>query len=117
MDDYCQITFTGDHGGTYYVACDQVQNISSRMFNTGNSSINLYKNIRQGINQEYISIAALSYPVYHPASGSNTSYITNASVTGFNDRGYYFREYQILDLSLTVTLTILLLINVFLRRH
>lgn len=117
MDDFCKITFTGDHGGEYYVSCDQVGYITNELINSGSSNIYLYPSIRQGNNQEYISIAPQSYALYHPASGYNNVYITNASVTGFNNRGYYFRDYQFLDLSLCVTLTILLLINVFLRRH
>ena len=43
MDDFCTVTFTGDQGGTYYVACPLVEYISEDgMVNSGNSTIYLY---------------------------------------------------------------------------
>lgn len=99
MDDYCTVTFTGDQGGTYYVACNLVEYIDDvSMVNTGSSTINLYSSPQQGTNTASITIPAFSYPRY--GSGTNYRYITNARDISFNNHAYFIREFDLVEIVL-----------------
>lgn len=116
MDDFSTVTFDGNYGGTWYIASDDAEFLGEGLVNGSNHTIYLYKDFRQGNNQEYISIASLSYPVYHPSSGYNTVYITNASNIRFNSTAEYYRERDFVSFTLLVFIAILVLIKTFVRR-
>ena len=116
MDDFSTVTFDGQYGGTWYVASDDVEYLGEGLVNGSNHTIYLYKNFRQGTNTEYISIDRLSYPLYHPSSGYNTVYITNASNIRYNSTAEYYREHDFVSFALLVFIAILVLIKTFVRR-
>lgn len=116
MDEYVIITIDGQYGGDYYVSEEAAKYITSDGVNRGSSTIYLYPSIRQGSNTPYISIASLSYPVYHPSSSYNTVTITDISSVRFNNRGYFVRDYDIVVISLLAAITIFSTIRVFFRR-
>lgn len=116
MDDYCTVSFTGDQGGTYYVACSLVGYIDSEsMVNTGNTTINLYTQPQQGTNTSNISIPAFSYPRY--LSGNSYRYITNASDISFNSRSFYFRDYDVVEIVLLALIASISFIRLLLPRR
>ena len=116
MDEFCEVTFTGDQGGTYYVACPLVQYISEDgMVNSGNSTIYLYTSPQQSNNSYAISIPAFSYPRY--SSGYGTVYITNATNVSFNNRSHYFRESEYVEIILLTLLASISLIRLLLPRR
>lgn len=115
MDDYCTVTFEGDQGGTYYVAANLVGYIDDEsMVNTGNSTIYLYTRPQQGTNEYTISIPAFSYPRYY--SGSYYRYITNAHNITFNNRAYFIRDFDVVEVVLLTLLASLSFIRVIFRR-
>lgn len=115
MDDYCEVTFEGDQGGTYYVACSLVEYIADDMVNTGNSTIYLYTSPQQSNNSYALSISAFSYPRY--SSGYNTYYVTNATNVSFNNRSNYYRERQMVDPVFSILISAVLLINLLIHRR
>lgn len=115
MDDYCTVTFEGDQGGTYYVACPLVEYIDNEsMVNTGNSTINLYTSPQQGNNSYYIQIQSFSYPRYY--SGNNYHYITNAHNISFNNKSNYYRNFDVVEISLLTLLASLAFIRTLSRK-
>lgn len=103
MDDFCTVTFTGDQGGTYYVACNLVEYINDEsMVNTGSSTISLYSSPQQGTSTVAIQIPAFSYPRY--SYNNNYRYITNASNISFNNRAYFERDYGMVEVVLLTML-------------
>ena len=116
MDDFCTVTFTGDQGGTYYVACPLVEYISEDgMVNSGNSTIYLYTSPQQSNNSYALSIPAFSYPRY--SNGYNTFYITNASNISFNNRSHYYREFNTVEIVLLTLISAISLIRMILPRR
>lgn len=116
MDDECTVTFEGDYGGTYYVACNLVGYIDDEsMVNTGSSTINLYSSPQQGTNTTAISIPAFSYPRY--GSGMSYTYITNAHNISFNHRANFMREYDLVEIALLTILASVSLIRLLLPRR
>lgn len=115
MDDYCEVTFEGTYGGTYYVAESQVKYINeSNMVNTSNSTIYLYSSPLQGTNSYVISIPAFSYPRYY--SNSNYYYITNAHNISFNNRAYYVRNFDVVEICLLTLLCCVCFMRLLFRR-
>lgn len=115
MDDYCEVTFEGTQGGTYYVAESQVKYINgSNMVNTSNSTIYLYSSPQQGTNTAVISIPAFSYPRY--SSGNNYYYITNAHNITFNNRANFVRNFDVVEICLLTLLASLCFIRLLFRR-
>lgn len=115
MDDYCTVTFEGDQGGTYYVACSLVEYIDDEsMVNTGNSTINLYSSPQQGSNTNYISIPAFSYPRYY--SGNSYHYITNADNISFNFRSHFYRDFDMVEIALLTLISSIHMIRLMIRR-
>lgn len=99
MDDYCTVSFSGDQGGTYYVACNLVGYIDDEsMVNTGSSSISLYSSPQQGVSSVLIQIPAFSYPRY--TYNNQYRYITNASNIRFNNRAYFIRDFDMVEIVL-----------------
>ena len=45
--DGCEVSFEGQYGGTYNVACDQVEYINDELVNTGSNPTN--SNIRSNL--------------------------------------------------------------------
>lgn len=114
MDDYCDVTFEGDQGGTYYVACNLVEYINgSDLSNTGSNSINLYTSLQAGNNSAYISIPAFSYPRY--LSGNQYRYITNAHNIRFNNKASFIRDFDIVEVVLITLLASISLIRIIAR--
>lgn len=93
MTDYCTVTIDGSHGGTYYVACDQVEYLTSDLCNNSNSTINLYPTISADHTGNYIRVTGLGTPEYR-ASGSYQQWvaITDISSVTFNSRSHVYRE-------------------------
>lgn len=116
MDEFVIITIDGQYGGQYYVSEEAAKYITSNGINRGSSTIYLYPSIRQGSNISYISIASLSYPVYHPASGYNSVTITDISTVKFNNRGYFVRDFDIVVITLLSAITVFSAIRAFFRR-
>lgn len=115
MDDYCTVTFTGDQGGTYYVACNLVEYIDDEsMVNTGSSTINLYSSPQQSSNSAAISIPAFSYPRYY--SGNNYRYITNADNISFNFRSSFHREFDMVEIALLTLISSIHMIRLLIHR-
>lgn len=114
MDDECTVTFEGNRGGTYYVACNLVEYIDEQLVNTGNSQIVLYPNIQQGVSQNTITIPALSFPYY--TNGTTRVYITDAHNVSFNFRSSYYRERQMVNIVLIAVVVSVMLINRLLSR-
>lgn len=115
MDDYCEVTFEGDQGGTYYVACSLVEYIDNEsMVNTGNSTINLYTSPQQGYNTNYLSIPAFSYPRYY--SGNNYHYVTNAHNISFNNKSNFYRNFDVVEITLLTLLASLAFIRTLSRK-
>lgn len=110
MNDECTISFDGDEGGTYYVACNLVKYIDKdNLVNTSSNTIYLYKNILQGSTQTTLYIAPYSYPRY---SYNNTyRYITNASNISFNRVSSFYREYDLVNIVLLSIILSVTLIN------
>ena len=115
MDDYCTVTFEGDQGGTYYVAANLVEFIDDEsLVNTGSSTIYLYTSPQSGTNTAAISIPAFSYPRY--GSGYDYHYITNAHNITFNNRAYFVRDFDVVEVVLLTLLASLSFIRVIFRR-
>lgn len=114
MNDECTVTFEGDQGGTYYVACNLTEYISDSMVNTGSSTITLYPQIQQGQNQTNITIPGLSYPRYSVTGGYR--YITNARNIRFNFASNYYREHSLSSFVLMVVICSVALIKLVSRR-
>lgn len=115
MDDYCEVTFEGDQGGTYYVSESQVKYINgSNMVNTSNSTIYLYKNIQSGSGQYTLSIPAFSYPRY--SSNNTYYYITNAHNITFNNRSNFIRNFDVVEVCLLTLLACICFIKLMVRR-
>lgn len=116
MDDYCEVTFTGTKGGTYYTACNLVQYISDdNLVNTGSSTIYLYSSPQQSNNSYDIQISAFSYPSYY--SGNTRYYITNATNISFNNRAHYYREHDMVEIVLLMCVVAVSFIRMLLPRR
>lgn len=109
MNDECTVTFEGTEGGTYYVACPLVKYLNSKLVNTSNSTIYLYKNIGQGTQSGTISIAPYSYPRY--VSNNIYYYITNASNISYNFASSFYREFDVVEIVLLSLIVVISLIN------
>lgn len=114
MDDACEITFEGTRGGTYYVACNLVEYIGEELVNTGSSTISLYPDFQQGINQNTITIPALGYPYY--TSGTQRYYITDATNISYNFASSFYRERGMVEIVLIGIVATLSLIHRMLGR-
>lgn len=115
MDDFCTVTFTGDQGGTYYVACNLVKYLDSdSLFNTGSNSITLYPAVNQGQNQTNLTVQALSYPRYQ-IQNYNYTYITNAHDISFNAMAHVYREFDIVSVCLWTLIAISSCLRVIFR--
>lgn len=115
MDDYCEVTFEGDQGGTYYVACNLVGYIDREsMVNTGSSTINLYSSPQQGSNTAAISIPAFSYPRY--TYNNQYRYITNAHNISFNNRASFIRDFDVVEICLLTLLVCVSFIRTMIRK-
>lgn len=115
MDDYCEVSWEGTQGGTYYVACTLVEYISDELVNTGNSTIYFYTSPQQYNNSYVLSAAAFSYPRYY--SGNNYHYVTDAHNVSFNNRSNYYRERQLVDPIFSIIISSILLINLLIHRR
>lgn len=116
MDDACTVTFEGDQGGTYYVACNLVEYIDNEsLVNTGNTTIYLYSDIQQGTNSASISIPAFSYPRYY--SGNQYRYITNAYNISFNSNSSYYRDFDLVEIVLISIIASISFIRLLLPRR
>lgn len=115
MDDYCEVSWEGTQGGTYYVACPLVEYISDELVNTGNSTIYFYTSPQQSNNSYALSASAFSYPRYY--SGNNYYYVTNARNVSFNNRSHYYRERQFVDPIFSIIISAILLINLLIHRR
>lgn len=115
MDDYCEVSWEGSQGGTYYVACPLVEYISDELVNTGNSTIYFYTSPQQSNNSYALSASAFSYPRYY--SGNNYYYVTNARNVSFNNRSNYYRERQLVDPIFSIIISAILFINLLIHRR
>lgn len=115
MDDYCEVSWEGTQGGTYYVACPLVEYISDELVNTGNSTIYFYTSPQQSNNSYALSASAFSYPRYY--SGNNYYYVTNAHNVSFNNRSHYYRERELVDPIFSIIISAILLINLLIHRR
>lgn len=115
MDDYCEVSWEGTQGGTYYVACPLVEYISDELVNTGNSTIYFYTSPQQSNNSYALSASAFSYPRYY--SGNNYYYVTNAYNVSFNNRSHYYRERELVDPIFSIIISAILLINLLIHRR
>lgn len=90
MSEYSTVTFDGDQSGTYYIAVDMVQYLTSDLFNNGSNTIYLYKN--QTTHDESITIPSLSYPRYRTGNYNTYAYITNATNVRFSSPATYAKD-------------------------
>lgn len=114
-DTGCEVTFTGDHGGTYTISCDRVPDLRDDMVNTGNSTIYLYP-VGSGLtdsNYPYIQIAAGHYPMYRDGNNYYGSYITNATQVRFNFLGNVYREKIYIDSMMSILIAFYVLVRLF----
>lgn len=115
MDDFCEVSWEGTQGGTYYVACPLVQYISDELVNTGNSTIYFYTSPQQSNNAYALSAAAFSYPRYY--SGNNYYYVTNAHDVSFNNLSHYYREHDMVEIVLLTMVVSISFIRTLLHRR
>lgn len=114
-DGVCTVTWTGDHGGTYFVPCDQVQYITKDLVNSSSSTIPLYKSLDSGSSYSSdLSIPPLSHPRYY--TGTSYYYVTNSSNVIFNPLGNVYAERNILLLGLVFFLCFYMMVRLFKRR-
>lgn len=93
MDQYCTVTFSGDHGGMYYVSCDQVKYITNELTNKSSDTIYLYPTINSDRDYNYIRINSLGTPEYRQDGSYNTWVnINNVSDVQFNTLSHVYRE-------------------------
>lgn len=115
MSDACTVTFEGTQGGTYYVACNLVKYLDNEhLFNTGSSTIYLYKNFLSSQSQTGLTIPALSYPYY--TSNNVRYYITNANNISFNLTSSIYRELDMVQVVLLALVVAFSFINRILGR-
>ena len=117
METSCTFTFEGDHGGTYYVPCDQVKYIDSgNLVSYSSENFYAYPDIRDSSsNYDYIVFNADSYPYWR--SGYNSyQYITNANNIKFNNTSYFYRDFDLVILFCLFIISLTRIINVFGRR-
>lgn len=114
----CEITFDGSYGGTYNVACDQVQYINDDMVNVGtNSTIYLYPDATSASgNSSYISLRPMSYPRYYSNNSYNYTEITNVSNVKFNGTGNMYRDDMIIRSGTSVILVVFCLITLLIKK-
>ncbi len=108
----CEISFTGDYGDTYSIPCDQVQYVTDTLGNNGNSNITLYPRLLTSESYPYIVIRPGHYAQYYDGS-YQSHYIMNASVSGFNILGQYYRDKQYIDICVTMIITFYCLVRLF----
>lgn len=94
MEQYCTVSFSGDHGGRYYVTCDQVEFITSDLGNSSSETIYLYPTISND-HVNYIRINSLGNPEYRSGSGYQWEDINNVSNVSFNSLSHVYRESDI----------------------
>lgn len=98
MDQYCTVSFSGDHGGRYYVMCDQVEFITDDLGNNSSDTIYLYPTITND-HLNYIRLNPLGNPQYR--EGSNYYQwedINTVSDVQFNSLSHVYREKDIVFL-------------------
>lgn len=115
MDDFCEVSWEGTEGGTYYVACPLVEYISDELVNTGNSTIYFYTSPQQGNNSYALSASAFSYPRY--GNNYNYYYVTDAYNVSFNNRSHYYRESGMVEIVLLTALAAVSFIRLLLPRR
>lgn len=117
-DRGCTVTFDGDHGGTYYVPCDQVEYLESDLTNNSSSYIYLYKDKNYTQTRgEYIQIGSHQYPRWYASgSGYNAVYITNAHDAIFNGNGNMYRDTPILSVGFELVLMVFAICAIIIKK-
>ena len=116
--DGCEVTFSGQYGGTYNVACDQVEYINEELINVGsNSTIYLYPDTTAaGTNSPYIALRSMSYPRYYSSNSYNYTEITNVSHVSFNGMSNMYRDSKILSSGTSIILIVFCLISLLIKK-
>lgn len=119
MDGYCEISFDGTGGGTYYVPCDRVGDLNEEGVNLGSSTFYGYSSIYGSYYDRRVTFPSLAKPRYNSSYNSQAVVIENLSNLVFNDKALMYRRYE--QASFYPVLFILLAVNIcaniFLRKR
>ena len=118
MDGYCEISFNGTGGGTYYIPCDRVGDLNEEGININGTSFYAYSSIYGSDYDKRIQFPSLAKPRYYTSSSYNYTVINNMSNIVFNDKALMYRRYGQYDFYpvLLILLGINILVNLFFRR-
>lgn len=119
MDDFCEITFDGTGGGTYYIPCDRVGDLNAQGININSSSFYAYSSIYGSNYDKRVQFPSLAKPRYYSSDSYNYTVITNMSNIQYNNRSNYCRRYTQSNFYaiLLIVLAINILTNMFLRKR
>lgn len=111
--DACTVTWEGDHGGTWYVPCDQVSYITDDFINSGVSSITLYPSISQGGSTDRVIMPANQYPYWRSATGSTQQYLQVVNNVTYNYVSNYYRDRKLVDTFTLLIVCVFCIIRIF----
>lgn len=119
MDGYCEISFDGTGGGTYYVPCDRVGDLNEEGINCSSTSFYGYSSIYGSDYNKRVQFPSLAKPRYYTSNSYNYTVIENMSNVVFNDKSLFYRRYGQFEFYplLLIVLGINILANMFLRRR
>lgn len=111
--DACTVTWEGDHGGTWYVPCDQVMYITNDFINSGVSSITLYPSISQSGNVDRVIMPVNQYPYFRAYNSYNNEYLNVVQNVRYNYVSNFYRDRPIVNVFVLLVVALFCVIRLF----
>lgn len=108
------ITFTGDHGGTYYVPSDQAQYINTEnLTNTGSEPIHLYAEYNDR-NDAHIVLYFGSKPIW--VDGEDEEIIETVEDVSLNGYGNMLHEWPVVSAAFVLIVAFCCLMTLLIKK-
>lgn len=111
MDGACTVSFTGDHGGSYFIPCDSVNDFDDQLVYYGSDTLTIWEEVN------HYGHKLIVQPMCTPAwINTEEKYVyTNPEDVVFNDRAIFYREYDSIIMFCLVLLCAFRAITIFRR--